>query len=64
MCLWRSHLILFNSNIILREWTIVKQEHPIGGIADPQVLKQYGLNSLHHNGLETPIIITHAYDIF
>ena len=41
-----------------------KQEHPRGSIVEPQGLHQDGLNSLSYNGLKTPIIIAHVYDIF
>ena len=34
-------------------------------MVEPQGLHQDGLNSLsHYNGLKTPIIIAHVYDIF
>ena len=43
---------------------IIKQENPRGIIVGPQCLHQDGSDSLSYNGLKTPIIIAHVYDIF
>ena len=48
----------------MMQFTNIKQEHPRGIIAEPQVLKQDYLNSLSYNGLKTTISIAHVYDIF
>ena len=43
---------------------LIKQEHPIGSIVEPQGVQQDGPNYLSYYGLKAPIIITHVYDIF
>ena len=44
-------------------WQQWKQDHQRGSIVELQGLYRDDLNSLSYNGLKTPIIIAHMYDI-